>query len=79
MTHLIVDSEGEIELGIDLAVNLAKNSKAPITLELSFPSVGLMKIFSTNLLNSFICKGVSEDNKLELILNIPEEPYSESY
>ena len=73
MTHLIVDNEGEIEISIDMAVGLAKLSKEPITLELSFPSVGLMKIFSANLFNSFITKEVPSDNKLELILNIPEE------
>ena len=74
MTHLIVDNEGEIEISIDMAVRLAKNVRTPITLELSFPSVGLMKIFSTNLFKSFIKKQVPTDNKLELILNVPEEP-----
>ena len=54
MTHLFVDNEGEIEISIDMAVGLAKNAETPITLELSFPSVGLMKIFSTNLFKSFI-------------------------
>ena len=53
MTHLIVDNEGEIEISIDMAVELARNARAPITLELSFPSVGLMKIFANNLCNSF--------------------------
>ena len=73
MTHLIVDNEGEIEISIDMAVELARTAKAPITLELSFPSVGLMKIFANNLCNSFVAKEVPTDNQLELILNIPEE------
>jgi hypothetical protein len=73
MTHLIVDNEGEIEISIDMAVELARNAKAPITLELSFPSVGLMKIFANNLCNSFVKQKIPQDNQLELILNIPEE------
>tara|TARA_R100000995_G_scaffold66199_2_gene35033 strand:+ start:922 stop:1152 length:231 start_codon:yes stop_codon:yes gene_type:complete len=73
MTHLIVDNEGEIELGIGIAVELAQTSKDPVRLELSFPSVGLMKIFSTNLVNSFINDNVPKDNKLELIFNVPDE------
>ena len=77
MTHLFVDNEGEIEISIDMAVGLAKNAETPITLELSFPSVGLMKIFSTNLFKSFIKKQVPTDNKLELILNVPEESSDE--
>ena len=73
MTHLIVDNEGEIEISIDMAVELARNARAPITLELSFPSVGLMKIFANNLCNSFVKQKIPQDNQLELILNIPEE------
>jgi len=73
MTHMIVNNEGEIELGIDIAIDLAKTCKDPIRLELSFPSVGLMKIFSTNLVNSFIVGDVPADNKLELIFNVPDE------
>tara|TARA_Y100000004_G_C8931452_1_gene420144 strand:- start:600 stop:833 length:234 start_codon:yes stop_codon:yes gene_type:complete len=73
MTHLIVDSEGEIELGIGLAVDLAQTCDEPIELELTFPSVGLMKIFSTNLVNSFIINKVSKNNNLQLIFNVPDE------
>ena len=73
MTPLIVDNEGEIEISIDMAVELARNARAPITLELSFPSVGLMKIFANNLCNSFVKQKIPLDNQLELILNIPEE------
>lgn len=73
MTHLIVDNEGEIEIGIDMAVELARNARAPITLELSFPSVGLMKIFANNLCTSFVKQKIPQDNQLDLILNIPEE------
>ena len=77
MTHLIVDSEGEIEVGISMAVGLARSSKEPIKLEISFPSMGLMKIFSTNLVNSFVNNQVPQDNKLELVFNVPEEPDNE--
>lgn len=73
MTHLIVDSEGEIELGIDIAVELAQTCQDSIELELTFPSVGLMKIFSTNLVNSFINNKVPKENKLQLVFNVPDE------
>ena len=73
MTHLIVDSEGEIELGIGIAVDLARTCKDPIELQLTFPSVGLMKIFSTNLVNSFIINKVPKENKLQLVFNVPDE------
>tara|TARA_R100000234_G_scaffold30832_1_gene18106 strand:- start:1659 stop:1892 length:234 start_codon:yes stop_codon:yes gene_type:complete len=73
MTHLIVDSEGELELGIGIAVELAQTSEDPIELELTFPSVGLMKIFSTNLVRSFVNNNVPKENKLQLVFNVPEE------
>jgi len=73
MTHLIVNNEHEIECSIAAAVDIAKVATKPIELELSFPSVGLMKIFSTNLVNSFIINQVPKDNHLQLIFNVPDE------
>tara|TARA_Y100000593_G_C4173788_1_gene268409 strand:+ start:168 stop:407 length:240 start_codon:yes stop_codon:yes gene_type:complete len=73
MTHLIVDNEGDLEMGIKMAAHLAITSKDAMTLELSFPSVELMKIFSHNLFHTFVNSKVPQDNKLELIFNVPGE------
>ena len=71
MTHLFVDNEGDLEMGIKMAAQMAITSKNAITLELSFPSVELMKIFSNNLFRTFINSQVPQDNNLELIFNVP--------
>ena len=77
MTHLIVGSEGDLEIGIEVAAHLAQQCEHPVTLEVSFPSVGLMRIFTNNLFKTFIKKRVPQDNKLELILNIPTDDPNE--
>ena len=75
--HLLVESEADMELGLDYAHRIAADlSKERKSLEISFPSAGLMTIFLDNLFTVFITNRIPEDHGLNLICHIPEgEPY----
>ena len=62
-----------MEFGIKLAVALAVTDKHFKSLEMTFPSEGMMKIFLNNLYSEFIVNSVPLSHGLEIKLNIPTD------
>ncbi len=73
MTHLIVESEGDMEYGIEYAINVATTKGGSEQVRISFPSEDFMSIFMTNLFKEFIINKVPKDNGLDLIMEIPKD------
>ena len=71
MTHVLIKNEFDMEFGIQLAVALAITNKRFKSLEMTFPSEGMMKIFLSNLYSEFIVNSVPLSHGLEIKLNIP--------
>ena len=73
MTHVLVESEFDMEFGIDLALALATTENNYKNLEMTFPSEGMMRIFLSNLYSEFIVNSVPLSHGLEIKLNIPTD------
>ena len=73
MTHLIIESEGDIECGLNLATELASKGSKEMFLELSFPNKFLSKVFVNNLVMHWMENDVPTDNGLNINIYIPGE------
>lgn len=73
MTHLIIESEGDMEFGLNYTFDLATAEGDNKSLEISFPSEEFMTLFMNNLLRDFMTNGVSARNGLDLTLRIPTD------
>jgi hypothetical protein len=71
MTHLIIESEEDMERSIEYAMELAR-SKSKSKLRVSFPSKGMMNIFMSNLFIDFYKNDVPVNTGIDLTLSIPE-------
>ena len=70
MTHLLIDSEHDMETSITYLTDLAKLD-GPCTVRLSFPSVLLMTTFMDNLLLNFVKEKVPRNTELDLDVYVP--------
>ena len=70
MTHLLIDSEHDMETSITYLTGLAK-LEGPCTVKLTFPSVLLLTTFMDNLLVNFQKEDVPRDTKLDLDVFVP--------
>ena len=74
MSHLIILNEADLEHGLEYTVKLAKSSPIPTkTLDISFPSQGLMNIFMNNLFKEFVVEGIPPTCGVDLTLHCPED------
>jgi hypothetical protein len=73
MTHLIIDSESELENGIGIATDLALLKGKHKTIELTFPSKFMATLFMNNLLVHWYLERIPIQNGLEFRLNVPED------
>ena len=71
MTHIMIDSEGDMESGLKTATDLAKIEGSSLTLE--FPSEGFAKVFMENMFVSFVEAGIPKDVKMKLNVMFPVE------
>ncbi len=71
MTHLIINSEGDMEKGIEEATKLAKIDGSSLTLEL--PSESFAKMFMENMFVAFVEAGVKKDTNMQLNVMFPVE------
>lgn len=78
-THLIVASEGDLEINLKYVTKLALAPGDKKTLSISFPSTSMMNIFMSNLFRSFIVNRVPTNNNLDIVLNIPDDGEDNSY
>ena len=76
MTHLMVNSESDMEHSIDYTVNLAKKAKITphlqTTLDISFSSEQMMEIFLHNLFVDFMINEIPKHCGLDLQLHVPD-------
>ena len=71
MTHIVIDSEGDMESGLETATRLAKIEGSSLTLE--FPSEGFAKMFMENMFVAFIDAKVPKDSNMNLNVMFPME------
>ena len=71
MTHLIIESEHDIEVNIIYLTELAKTGGYVKKIDLTFPSRLLCSVFMENLLENFSEEGVSKHCDLNLNLFVP--------
>ena len=71
MTHIVIDSEGDMESGLETATRLAKIEGSNLTLE--FPSEGLAKVFMENMFVSFVEANIPKDTNMNLNVMFPME------
>ena len=71
MTHIVIDSEGDMESGLETATKLAKIEGSNLTLE--FPSEGLAKVFMENMFVSFVQAKIPKDTNMNLNVMFPME------
>ena len=71
MTHLVINSEGDMEKGITEAVTLAKIDGSNLTIEL--PSENFVKLFMENMFVAFVEAGVKKETDMQLNVMFPEE------
>tara|TARA_Y100000034_G_scaffold5436_1_gene6124 strand:- start:613 stop:837 length:225 start_codon:yes stop_codon:yes gene_type:complete len=72
MTYLSIDCEHDMEINIEYLALLAK-ADGLCKVDISFPSVLLMKTFMENLFERFDEKDVPTDANLDLSVFIPKE------
>ena len=71
MTHLVINSEGDMEKGIVEATELAKVDNSTLTIEL--PSESFAKVFMENMFVAFVEAGVKKDTNMQLNVMFPVE------
>jgi len=71
MTHLIINSEGDMEKGIEEATKLACIDSSSLTLE--FPTESFAKMFMENMFIAFVEAGVKKDTNMQLNVMFPVE------
>ena len=71
MTHLIINSEGDMEKGIVEATELAQIEGSSLTIEL--PSESFAKVFMENMFVAFVEAGVKKDTNMQLNVMFPAE------
>ena len=71
MTHMIINSEGDMEKGIEEATKLAKIESSSLTLE--FPTESFAKVFMENMFVAFVEAGVKKDTNMQLNVMFPVE------
>ncbi len=71
MTHLVINSEGDMEKGIEEATKLAKIDGSNLTLEL--PSENFAKLFMENMFVAFVEAGVKKETNMQLNVMFPVE------
>jgi len=71
-SHILVQSEADMEYGLDFAYMLALSSP-PKNLEITFSSGGMATIFLNNLFSNFIKQRVPNNHGLNLVLNVPDD------
>jgi|TARA_R100000479_G_C6282954_1_gene163666 hypothetical protein len=69
--HLIINSEGDMESGIETATRLAKKEDSSLTLE--FPSEEFAKLFIDNMFVSFVDNKIPKQSKMKLNVIFPTE------
>tara|TARA_R100000008_G_scaffold85600_2_gene75969 strand:- start:544 stop:792 length:249 start_codon:yes stop_codon:yes gene_type:complete len=77
-TQLMVSNEGDLEHNVNYVTKLALEPGKEKKLEITFPSHDLMHIFMDNLFKTFIVNRVPRKNNLDLVLNVPKEPYGDT-
>ena len=68
----IIESEGDMELGIKTLIELA-NIEGVKKVFINFPSNFMMEIFVNNMLNAFSNKNVPKPVNIEAVFTITEE------
>ena len=71
MTHMIINSEGDMEKGIEEATKLAAIDSSSLTLE--FPTESFAKMFMENMFVAFVEAGVKKDTNMQLNVMFPVE------
>ena len=71
MTHMIINSEGDMEKGIEEATKLAVIDSSSLTLE--FPTENFAKVFMENMFVAFVEAGVKKDTNMQLNVMFPVE------
>ena len=71
MTHMIINSEGDMEKGIEEATKLAVIDSSSLTLE--FPTESFAKVFMENMFVAFVEAGVKRDTNMQLNVMFPVE------
>ena len=71
MTHMIINSEGDMEKGIEEATKLAVIDSSSLTLE--FPTESFAKVFMENMFVAFVEAGVKKDTNMQLNVMFPVE------
>jgi len=71
MTHMIINSEGDMEKGIEEATKLAVIDSSSLTLE--FPTESFAKVFMENMFVAFVKAGVKKDTNMQLNVMFPVE------
>lgn len=71
MTHMIINSEGDMEKGIEEATKLAVIDSSSLTLE--FPTENFAKVFMENMFVAFVEAGVKRDTNMQLNVMFPVE------
>ena len=71
MTHMIINSEGDMEKGIEEATKLAVIDSSSFTLE--FPTESFAKVFMENMFVAFVEAGVKKDTNMQLNVMFPVE------
>ena len=73
MTHLIIDSEHDMEVNITYLTELAKKGGYRKHIDISFPSQLFAATFMENLVKNFSEAGVSKDCEMKLDIFVPGE------
>lgn len=73
MSYFGIESESDLEMAIDYAVQIVKRDSPTKILTLAFNNEGMMHIFLENLFKEFHSEGLGKDSGLCLNIQITEE------